>query len=66
MFLHACHRIVFTNEFEYTGYLVVLMSTYPMIICWISRLKDIYDNEIKCANYYFLAFYILEALLKVI
>ncbi|EDK98069.1 solute carrier family 9, isoform 10 [Mus musculus] len=65
MFLHACHRIVFTNEFEYTGYLVVLMSTYPMIICWISRLKDIYDNEIKCANYYFLAFYILEALLKV-
>ncbi|XP_021065373.1 sodium/hydrogen exchanger 10 isoform X3 [Mus pahari] len=64
MFLHACHRIVFTNEFEYIGYLAVLMSTYPMIICWSSRLKDIYENEIKCANYYFLAFYILEALLK--
>ncbi|GAB1300306.1 Sodium/hydrogen exchanger 10 [Apodemus speciosus] len=65
IFLHTCHKIVFTNEFEYTGYLAVLMSTYPMIICWISRLKDIYENEIKCANYYFLAFYILEALLKV-
>ncbi|XP_028641074.1 sodium/hydrogen exchanger 10 isoform X1 [Grammomys surdaster] len=65
IFLHACHKIVFTNEFEYTGYLAVLMSTYPMIICWIPRLKDIYESEIKCANYYFLAFYVLEALLKV-
>uniref|UniRef100_A0A0G2K938 Solute carrier family 9 member C1 n=2 Tax=Rattus norvegicus TaxID=10116 RepID=A0A0G2K938_RAT len=65
MFLHACHSIVFTNEFEYTGYIAVLMNTYPMIICWISRLKDIYQYEIKCANYYFLTFYILEALLKV-
>ncbi|KAL1788499.1 sodium/hydrogen exchanger 10 [Sigmodon hispidus] len=63
-FLHACYKIVFTDEFEYIGYLAVLMSVYPMIICWISRLKDIYNYEIKCANYYFLSFYTLEALLK--
>ncbi|XP_060226971.1 sodium/hydrogen exchanger 10 [Meriones unguiculatus] len=62
--LYICHKIVFMDEFEYTGYLAVLMNTYPMIICWISRLKDIYEEEINCANYYFLAFYILEALLK--
>ncbi|KAL6036391.1 hypothetical protein STEG23_006310, partial [Scotinomys teguina] len=64
LFLHICHKIVFTDAFEYTGYLAVLMSIYPMVICWISRLKDIYEYEIKCANYYFLNFYTLEALLK--
>uniref|UniRef100_A0A8C2MRJ1 Solute carrier family 9 member C1 n=1 Tax=Cricetulus griseus TaxID=10029 RepID=A0A8C2MRJ1_CRIGR len=63
--LQACHKIVFADEFEYTGYLAVLMSVYPMIICWIARVNDIYEDEIKCANYYFLTFYILEALLKV-
>ncbi|XP_059133767.1 sodium/hydrogen exchanger 10 [Peromyscus eremicus] len=64
LFLHLCHKFVFTDEFEYTGYLAVFMSIYPMIICWISRLKDIYKDEIKWANYYFLNFYTLEALLK--
>ncbi|MEJ1283152.1 solute carrier family 9 subfamily C (Na+-transporting carboxylic acid decarboxylase) member 1 [Cricetulus griseus] len=64
--LQACHKIVFADEFEYTGYLAVLMSVYPMIICWIARVNDIYEDEIKCANYYFLTFYILEALLKLI
>ncbi|XP_008834042.1 sodium/hydrogen exchanger 10-like, partial [Nannospalax galili] len=65
-FLHACHKIVFSDEFEYTGYLVVLMNTYPMVICWVSQLNDIYEYEIRYANYYFLTFYILEALLKMV
>nr|XP_048310319.1 sodium/hydrogen exchanger 10 isoform X3 [Myodes glareolus] len=63
-FLHVCYKIVFTDEFEYIGYLAVLMNIFPMIICWISRINDVYEYEIKCANYYFLTFYILEALLK--
>ncbi|XP_038202287.1 sodium/hydrogen exchanger 10 [Arvicola amphibius] len=63
-FLHLCHKIVFTDEFEYIGYLVVLMNIFPMTVCWISRLNSIYEHEIKFANYYFLVFYILEALLK--
>ncbi|XP_040606695.1 sodium/hydrogen exchanger 10 isoform X1 [Mesocricetus auratus] len=65
LLLQTCHKIVFADEFEYTGYLAVLMNIYPLIICWIARLNDIYEDEIKCANYYFLTFYILETLLKV-
>ncbi|XP_075845683.1 solute carrier family 9 member C1 [Microtus pennsylvanicus] len=63
-FPHVCYKIVFTDEFEYIGYLAVLMNIFPMTICWISRINAIYENEIKCANYYFLVFYFLEALLK--
>ncbi|KAG3271476.1 solute carrier family 9 member C1 [Ictidomys tridecemlineatus] len=63
-FLRLCHKIVFTDEFEYIGYLVVLMNIFPIIISWISQLNDIYEHEIRFTNYYFLAFYILEDLLK--
>ncbi|XP_057621376.1 sodium/hydrogen exchanger 10 [Chionomys nivalis] len=63
-FLNVSHKIVFTDEFEYIGYLAVLMNIFPMTICWISRINAIYEHEIKCANYYFLVFYFLEALLK--
>ncbi|XP_047421008.1 sodium/hydrogen exchanger 10 [Sciurus carolinensis] len=59
-----CHKIVFTDEFEYIGYLVVLMNIFPIIISWISQLNDIYEHEIRYTNYSFLAFYILEDLLK--
>ncbi|KAM4888051.1 solute carrier family 9 member C1 isoform 2-T3 [Thomomys bottae] len=62
--LRLCHKIVFAEEFEYIGYLVVVMNTYPMALSWLSQLKDIYDIEIRHANYYFLAYYILESLLK--
>ncbi|XP_073086513.1 solute carrier family 9 member C1 isoform X5 [Manis javanica] len=64
-FLHVCHKIVFTDEFEYVGYLVILMNMFPIIISWISVLGDIYKHELKYSNYLFLAFYILEALLKI-
>lgn len=64
-FLRACHKIVFTDEFEYIGYLVILMNMFPLIISCISVLNDIYETELAYANYYFLAFYIMEALLKV-
>lgn len=61
-----CHKVVFTNEFEYIGYLVVIMNIFPIIISWIPHLSGIYDDEIRHANYTFLGIYILEALLKVI
>ncbi|XP_048202550.1 sodium/hydrogen exchanger 10 isoform X1 [Perognathus longimembris pacificus] len=62
--LHLCHKIVFAEEFEYIGYLVVIINVYPMVLSWITQLKDIYEVEIRHSNYYFLAFYILESLLK--
>ena len=41
------------------------MNMFPLIISCISVLNDIYETELAYANYYFLAFYIMEALLKV-
>uniref|UniRef100_A0A8D2A372 Cation/H+ exchanger transmembrane domain-containing protein n=1 Tax=Sus scrofa TaxID=9823 RepID=A0A8D2A372_PIG len=65
-FLRMCHKIVFIDEFECVGYLVILMNMFPIIISWISVLNNIYENELKHANYSFLAFYIMEALLKLV
>ncbi|XP_016861736.1 solute carrier family 9 member C1 isoform X4 [Homo sapiens] len=65
-FFRICHTIVFTEEFEHVGYLVILMNIFPFIISWISQLNVIYHSELKHTNYCFLTLYILEALLKLI
>uniref|UniRef100_A0A8D2E8D0 Solute carrier family 9 member C1 n=1 Tax=Theropithecus gelada TaxID=9565 RepID=A0A8D2E8D0_THEGE len=65
-FFHLCHTIVFTEEFEHVGYLVILMNIFPFVISWISRLNVIYRRELKHTNYCFLTLYVLEALLKLI
>ncbi|XP_010628437.1 sodium/hydrogen exchanger 10 isoform X1 [Fukomys damarensis] len=64
-FLRTCHNIISINEFEYIGYLAILMNTFPIIISWISLLNEIYVYEIRHASYFFLTLYILEALLKI-
>ncbi|XP_021789728.2 sodium/hydrogen exchanger 10 isoform X9 [Papio anubis] len=64
-FFHLCHTIVFTEEFEHVGYLVILMNIFPFVISWISRLNVIYRRELKHTNYCFLTLYVLEALLKI-
>ncbi|XP_008572005.1 PREDICTED: sodium/hydrogen exchanger 10 [Galeopterus variegatus] len=64
-FLRVFHKIVFTDEFEYVGYLVILMNIFPILISWIPRLNDIYDQELIHSNYVFLMLYILEALFKI-
>ncbi|XP_033067207.1 sodium/hydrogen exchanger 10 isoform X7 [Trachypithecus francoisi] len=65
-FFHLCHTIVFTEEFEHVGYLVILMNIFPFVISWISRLNVIYHRELIHTNYCFLTLYVLEALLKLI
>uniref|UniRef100_A0A2K5KIU4 Solute carrier family 9 member C1 n=1 Tax=Cercocebus atys TaxID=9531 RepID=A0A2K5KIU4_CERAT len=65
-FFHLCHTIVFTEEFEHVGCLVILMNIFPFVISWISRLNVIYRRELKHTNYCFLTLYVLEALLKLI
>uniref|UniRef100_A0A2K5PNA3 Solute carrier family 9 member C1 n=1 Tax=Cebus imitator TaxID=2715852 RepID=A0A2K5PNA3_CEBIM len=64
-FFHICHKIVFSEEFEYVGYLVVLTNMFPIILSWIPWLNEIYSRELKLTNYSFLTYYILEALLKI-
>ncbi|KAM6223975.1 solute carrier family 9 member C1 [Rhynchocyon petersi] len=63
-FLRLIQNIVFTDEFEYAGFLVILMNLFPIIISWIPILSHIYEEELKRSNLSFLIFYILEALLK--
>nr|KAF6478557.1 solute carrier family 9 member C1 [Molossus molossus] len=64
-FFRAFHKVVFADEFEYVGYLVIVMNTYPTVISLIPVLNDFYDDELRHSNYFFLAFYILEALVKI-
>ncbi|XP_007516412.1 sodium/hydrogen exchanger 10 [Erinaceus europaeus] len=63
--LRICHKIVFTEEFEYIGYLMTLMNMFPILISWIFSLNEIYIVELVYCNYSFLMIYILESLLKV-
>uniref|UniRef100_G1PGX8 Solute carrier family 9 member C1 n=1 Tax=Myotis lucifugus TaxID=59463 RepID=G1PGX8_MYOLU len=64
-FLNVFHKIVFTDEFEYVGYLVILMNTFPIIISWMPTIYYTYDDELRQANYVFMGFYILECLVKI-
>ncbi|XP_006864274.1 PREDICTED: sodium/hydrogen exchanger 10 [Chrysochloris asiatica] len=60
------HNIVCTDEFEYVGYLVILMNLFPIINSWNSILSKIYHKELKRANYSFLGFYIIEVIFKMV
>ncbi|XP_008144911.2 sodium/hydrogen exchanger 10 [Eptesicus fuscus] len=64
-FLNVFHKIVFTDEFEYVGYLVILMNTFTIIISWMPTIYDIYEDELRQSNYIFVGFYILESLVKI-
>ncbi|XP_037381464.1 sodium/hydrogen exchanger 10 isoform X2 [Talpa occidentalis] len=64
-FLRISHKIVFTDEFEYAGYLVILMNLFPITIMWLSMLNKMYEYELKYSNYIFLSYYILEILIKI-
>ncbi|XP_031815516.1 sodium/hydrogen exchanger 10 isoform X2 [Sarcophilus harrisii] len=61
-----CHKIVFSDKFEFTGYLVILLNMSPLIISWIPPLNVIYDKEIRTVNHTFLLFYVVEAAFKIL
>ncbi|XP_005386442.1 PREDICTED: sodium/hydrogen exchanger 10 isoform X2 [Chinchilla lanigera] len=63
-FLRICHKIVSIDEFEYIGFLAILMNIFPIVISWVPLLNSIYGYEIRYANDFFLLLYILEAVLK--
>ncbi|XP_028360311.2 sodium/hydrogen exchanger 10 [Phyllostomus discolor] len=64
-FLRMTHKIVFTDEFEYIGYIVILMNMFLIVISWVPTLEEIYHTEIRHCSYFFLALYILETLVKI-
>ncbi|XP_016055587.1 PREDICTED: sodium/hydrogen exchanger 10 [Miniopterus natalensis] len=64
-FLRSFHKIVFTDEFEFVGFLVILMNIFPLVITWVPTLDDIYETELRHSNFFFLSFYFLECLFKI-
>ncbi|XP_072470118.1 solute carrier family 9 member C1 isoform X2 [Notamacropus eugenii] len=60
-----CHKIVFSDEFEYTGYLVIILSMAPLIISWLPQLYRLYNIEIRTINHTFISFYLMEAVFKI-
>ncbi|XP_063095744.1 sodium/hydrogen exchanger 10 isoform X1 [Cavia porcellus] len=63
-FLRICHNIVSIDEFEYIGFLAILMNIFPITISWVPVLNNIYASEIRYAAYFFLLLYIIEAAFK--
>ncbi|XP_051847164.1 sodium/hydrogen exchanger 10 [Antechinus flavipes] len=61
-----CHKIVFSDRFEFTGYLVIMLNMSPLIMSWIPQLNIIYNEEIRTVNHTFLLFYVVEAAFKII
>ncbi|KAM5281131.1 solute carrier family 9 member C1 [Ctenodactylus gundi] len=45
-FLHMCHKIVFSSEFDYIGLLVVLMNIFPIIISLMLVMKKEYFTTV--------------------
>uniref|UniRef100_A0A8C4WNL3 Uncharacterized protein n=1 Tax=Gopherus evgoodei TaxID=1825980 RepID=A0A8C4WNL3_9SAUR len=62
--LKLCHDIVFMDEFEYTSYIITLLNFIPILMHFITPLDEIYIQQLKICNYYFIGLYILEASLK--
>ncbi|XP_058166130.1 sodium/hydrogen exchanger 11 [Dasypus novemcinctus] len=65
-FLKIAYKIVFSEEFEYTGYVITLMYTYPMIVHLWPTARKINGQALLAINYYFICLYILEIALKII
>ncbi|XP_025044710.1 solute carrier family 9 member C1 [Pelodiscus sinensis] len=64
--LKLCHQIVFMEEFEYISHIVTLLNFVPILMDFMPYLSELYRNQLKISNYYFIGLYILEASLKVV
>ncbi|XP_072504697.1 sodium/hydrogen exchanger 11 isoform X2 [Notamacropus eugenii] len=60
------YNIVFSDEFQYTGYIVTILYIYPMILHLWSAVRDFYVVGLIIVNYYFIFLCIIEATLKII
>ncbi|XP_027724430.1 sodium/hydrogen exchanger 11 [Vombatus ursinus] len=60
------YEIVFSDEFQYTGYIVTILYVYPMIIHLWPTVRDSYVGGLIIVNYYFVFLCIIEATLKII
>nr|XP_031291605.1 sodium/hydrogen exchanger 11 [Camelus dromedarius] len=65
-FLLFVHRIVFSEEFEYAGYITAIIYTYPMIVHLWPMARELNVSALILVNYYFVFLYLLGSALKII
>ncbi|XP_013909895.1 PREDICTED: sodium/hydrogen exchanger 10-like [Thamnophis sirtalis] len=64
-FLRTCYQLATMEEFEYICFMVTLLNCFPIALYFILSTDTPFFPQLKMCNYYFLALYILEALLKI-
>ncbi|XP_013376242.1 PREDICTED: sodium/hydrogen exchanger 11 [Chinchilla lanigera] len=59
------YRIIFSEEFEYAGYIITFMYIYPLIIHLWPAARKLNVSALSSMNYYYLFLYVLQAALKI-
>ncbi|XP_047608471.1 LOW QUALITY PROTEIN: sodium/hydrogen exchanger 11 [Phacochoerus africanus] len=65
-FLTFIYHIVFSEEFEYAGYIIAIIYIYPMIMHLWPMARELNVSALILVNYYFVFLYLLESTLKII
>ncbi|XP_056671537.1 sodium/hydrogen exchanger 11 isoform X1 [Monodelphis domestica] len=65
-FMGFIYKIVFSEEFQYTGYIVTLLYFFPMIMHLWPTVRDSHVRGLIIVNYYFVFLCIIEATLKIL
>uniref|UniRef100_A0A8C3X896 Solute carrier family 9 member C2 (putative) n=1 Tax=Catagonus wagneri TaxID=51154 RepID=A0A8C3X896_9CETA len=65
-FLTFVYHIVFSEEFEYAGYIIAIIYIYPMIMHLWPMARELNVSALILVNYYFVFLYLLESTLKII
>lgn len=60
------YHIVFSEEFEYAGYIIAIIYIYPMIMHLWPMARELNVSALILVNYYFVFLYLLESTLKVL
>ncbi|XP_010633907.1 sodium/hydrogen exchanger 11 [Fukomys damarensis] len=64
-FILYVHHIVFSEEFEYAGYIITFMYIYPLIIHLWPMARELNVSALHSINDYFLFLYVLQSALKI-
>ncbi|XP_012584369.1 PREDICTED: sodium/hydrogen exchanger 11 [Condylura cristata] len=65
-FMTLANYIVYSDEFEYAGYIVALTYIYPLIVHLSPMTRELNVTALLFVNYYFVSLYVLESALKII
>ncbi|XP_068921536.1 sodium/hydrogen exchanger 11 [Petaurus breviceps papuanus] len=66
IFRNYIYHIVFSDEFQYTGYIVTILYIFPVMTHLWPTVRDSYVIGLIIVNYYYVFLCIIEATLKII